>query len=46
MPSLDRLQSYFDKEQFQILAISVDRGPKKVLKIFKDFDIENIDLFF
>ena len=47
MPSLDRLQSYFDKEQFHILAISVDRGPKKgSLKFFKDFDIENIDLFF
>ena len=35
MPSLDRLQSYFDKEQFHILAISVDRGPKKgSLKFF------------
>ena len=47
MPSLDRLQNYFDKKEFHILAISIDRGPKKgSLKFFKDFDIENIDLFF
>ena len=28
MPSLDRLQQKYDKQDFQILAISVDRGPK------------------
>ena len=47
MPSLDRLQSLFDKNEFHILAISVDRGPKKnSLKFFSDFNIENIDLYF
>ena len=29
MPSLDRLQKKFEKNIFQILPISLDRGPKK-----------------
>ena len=30
MPSLDRLQKQYNKEDFHILAISIDRGPKAI----------------
>ena len=47
MPSLDRLQQKYDKQDFQILAISVDRGPKKKsVNFFNEYEIQNIDLFF
>ena len=47
MPSLDRLQQKYDKQDFQILAISVDRGPKKKsVNFFNEYKIQNIDLFF
>ena len=47
MPSLDRLQQKYDKQAFQILAISVYRGPKKKsVNFFNEYEIQNIDLFF
>ena len=47
MPSLDRLQKQYNKEDFHILAISIDRGPKKnSADFFVDYKISNIDLFF
>ena len=47
MPSLDRLQQKYDKREFQILAISVDRGPKQnSVNFFRDYEIKFIDLFF
>ena len=47
MPSLDRLQKKFDKEIFQILPISLDRGPKKnSVNFFKEYNIEELDIYF
>ena len=47
MPSLDRLQKKFDKDLFQILPISLDRGPKKnSINFFKEYNIEELDLYF
>ena len=47
MPSLDSLQSYFDKNEFLVLTINLDRGPKKkALDFFDDFGITNIETFF
>tara|TARA_Y100000022_G_scaffold91100_1_gene78664 strand:- start:1109 stop:1642 length:534 start_codon:yes stop_codon:yes gene_type:complete len=47
MPSLDSLQSYFDKNEFLVLPINLDRGPKKkALNFFDDFGITNIETFF
>ena len=43
MPSLDRLQASFDKENFLILAVSVDReGAVKVVPFLKKHGIRNI----
>lgn len=43
MPSLDRLQASFDKKDFLILAVSVDRGGAKVVTPFlKKHKIENL----
>ena len=47
MPSLDRLQKKFDKDLFQILPISLDRGPKKnSINFFKEYKIEELDIYF
>ena len=47
MPSLDKLQQKYDKKDFQVLAISVDRGPKKKsVNFLNEIKIQNIDLFF
>lgn len=43
MPSLDRLQASFDKDEFLILAVSVDRGGSaKVVPFLKKHGIENL----
>ncbi len=43
MPSLDRLQASFDKKDFLILAVSVDRGGAKVVPPFlKKHEIKNL----
>ena len=47
MPSLDRLQSKFDKNKLKVIAINLDRGPKKkAIAFFEDNNIKNISLFF
>jgi len=47
MPSLDNLQMLFDKNEFVVLPINLDRGPKKkALSFFDDFNIVNIETFF
>ena len=47
MPSLDKLQAYFDQNEFVVLPINLDRGPKKkALNFFDDFNINNIQTFF
>ena len=47
MPSLDRLQKKFEKNIFQILPISLDRGPKKnSINFFNDYNIKELDIFF
>ena len=47
MPSLDKLQKKFDKDLFQILPISLDRGPKKnSINFFKEYKIEELDIYF
>ena len=47
MPSLDKLQAYFDQNEFIVLPINLDRGPKKkALNFFYDFNITNIQTFF
>ena len=47
MPSLDNLQSLFDKENFLVLPINLDRGPKtNATNFFKDFNIINIESYF
>ena len=47
MPSLDRLQSKFDKNKFEVIAINLDRGPKaKAISFSSDNNIENIALYF
>ena len=47
MPSLDNLQMLFDKNEFIVLPINLDRGPKKkALSFFDDFNIVNIETFF
>ena len=38
MPSLDNLQMLFDKNEFVVLPINLDRGPKKkALSFFDEF---------
>ena len=47
MPSLDNLQMFFNKSEFIVLPINLDRGPKKkALSFFNDFNIVNIETFF
>ena len=47
MPSLDRLQSKFDKSKLEVIAINLDRGPKKkAITFFDNNNIENVSLFF
>ena len=37
----------FDKNVFQILPISLDRGPKKnSINFFKEYNIEELDIYF
>ena len=47
MPSLDSLQTFFDKNDFIVMPINLDRGPKKkALSFFDEFSISNIKTFF
>ena len=47
MPSLDNLQILFNRNEFIVLPINLDRGPKKkALSFFDDFNIINIETFF
>ena len=47
MPSLDNLQTLFDKEKFLVLPINLDRGPQKnAINFLNDFNIVNIEPYF
>ena len=47
MPSLELLQNKFNKDQFLVLPINLDRGPKKkAINFFKDQNISNLDTYF
>lgn len=45
MPSIDKLQAKLGSNEFQVLAISVDRaGPKKAQAFLDDIKAENLEL--
>ena len=47
MPSLELLQNQFNKDEFLVLPINLDRGPKKKgINFFKDQKINNLDIYF
>tara|TARA_Y200000002_G_scaffold320429_1_gene280206 strand:- start:21 stop:554 length:534 start_codon:yes stop_codon:yes gene_type:complete len=47
MPSLDDLQTMFSKDEFIVMPINLDRGPKKkALDFFEKFKILDIETFF
>ena len=47
MPSLDDLQKMFSKDEFIVMPINLDRGPKKkALDFFEKFKILDIETFF
>ena len=47
MPSLELLQSQFNEDEFLVLPINLDRGPKKkAINFFKDQNISNLDIYF
>ena len=47
MPSLELLQNKFNKDEFLVLPINLDRGPKKkAINFFKDQNISNLDTYF
>jgi thiol-disulfide isomerase/thioredoxin len=47
MPSLGRLQAAFDKDEFLILAVSVDRGgAEKAVPFLKKLGVENLTTVF
>lgn len=46
MPALDRLQSKLGDSDFQVVALSLDRGgPDVVIKFFAEMGITNLDVF-
>ena len=47
MPSLELLQNQFNEDEFLVLPINLDRGPKKkAINFFKDQNISNLDIYF
>ena len=47
MPSLELLQNQFNEDEFLVLPINLDRGPKKnAINFFKDQNIINLDIYF
>ncbi len=47
MPSLELLQNHFDKDNFLVLPINLDRGPKKnAINFFKAQNINNLKIYF
>jgi len=46
MPTLDRLQGKLGGPEFEVLALSIDRGgPKVVRKFFTEINIQNLALY-
>jgi thiol-disulfide isomerase/thioredoxin len=46
MPSLDRLQAMFPKDQLVVLALSVDRaGPERVQQFLDEIGVENVSVY-
>lgn len=47
MPSLDKLQGFFNSDEFLVVPINVDRGPKKnAINFFNEYNIKNIKSYF
>ena len=46
MPSLDRLQATLGGEEFQVVALSIDKtGLREIEYFFEDFDLDNLTIY-